>query len=97
MAKALLTKVGTLGGHDEERVWYVSWSPDGELLATSGSDRTVRIWQDEEQVSKLEDAHERTIRCVEWSKCGRMLACASFDATVTISVEIMFTFRYSAT
>ena len=78
----------TLEGH-EERVWHVSWSPDGLLLATASSDRTVRIWQERSdgvwsEVSRLEDAHDRTIRCVEWSYCGKMVALASFDATVTI-------------
>lgn len=72
----------------EERVWHVSWSPDGDLLASCSSDRTVRIWQSCAdawlEVSRLDDAHERTIRCCEWSPCSRMLSAVSFDATCTV-------------
>lgn len=72
----------------EERVWHVSWSPDGDLLASCSSDRTVRIWQPSadawREVSRLDDAHERTIRCCEWSPCSRLLAAVSFDATCTV-------------
>jgi len=32
-----------LGGHDD-RVWSVTWSPDGKELASSSSDKKIIIW-----------------------------------------------------
>ena len=79
--------VATLEGH-EERCWHAAWSPDGKLLASCSSDRTVRVWQRAgdayTQVSVLDDAHERTVRSCAWSPCGQLLAAVSFDATCCV-------------
>ena len=40
---AALEEVVTLKGH-LERVWHVSWSPNGASLASCGGDKVVRIW-----------------------------------------------------
>ena len=68
----------------QEIVWFVSWSRDGKHLASCGADKVVRIWGqrgDAEEsesawscLTTLEDAQQRTIRCVEWSPCG--MGCA---------------------
>ena len=88
-----LMALATLSGHDD-RVWHASWSHDGRFLATCGSDKTIRVWTEDQPgtagatewtcVAILEDAQTRTIRSCEWSYCGRYLAAASFDATTVI-------------
>ena len=42
-----LELVGTLSGH-EDRVWCVAWGPKGNLLASCGADKTIRIWAKED-------------------------------------------------
>lgn len=84
---ANLDLVTTLIGH-EDITWSVAWNPTGNLLASCGGDKTIRIWgtEGENWVCKtiLTDGHQRTIRCVAWSPCGNYLASASFDATTCI-------------
>lgn len=83
----MLEPVCTLEGH-QETVWCVAWSPSGTLLASSSSDKTIRIWGREGDhwvcKSVLMEGHQRTIRSVAWSPCGNYLASASFDATTGI-------------
>lgn len=86
MSKISLVQV--LSGH-KGKVWCAAWSPSGKAVATCGEDKTIRIWQEENDgrwVTKtiLSDGHSRTIRSVTWSPCGQYLASASFDATVAI-------------
>ena len=40
---SVLDSICTLEGHTD-RAWHVSWHPIHDLLATCGSDKTVRIW-----------------------------------------------------
>ncbi|KAI3433638.1 hypothetical protein D9Q98_003447 [Chlorella vulgaris] len=85
-----LEELQCLQGHSD-RVWQVSWSPSGDMLASCGGDRTVRIWRHDAAnperwlcTAILEDTHSRTIRSACWSPCGRFLATASFDRTTAV-------------
>ncbi|RHZ29521.1 hypothetical protein DYB37_011941 [Aphanomyces astaci] len=88
-----LEEVAVLAGHSE-CVWHASWHPNGSLLATCGSDKTIRIWSPSRNaktpqdawdcVATLEDAQGRTIRACEWSRNGQYIASVSFDATTVI-------------
>ena len=94
------THLGTLTGHAEPRVWHLAWDPRGDLLATCGEDRTIRLWALSADalpaptaaamaaawhcVAVLEDAHQRTIRWCEWSPNARYLATCSFDGMASV-------------
>jgi cytosolic iron-sulfur protein assembly protein CIAO1 len=85
----MLSLVSTLEGHDD-RIWCVAWNPKGTMLASSSTDKTVKIWSYNIEtneckcVETLTDGHTRTIRWVSWSPCGTKLATASFDSSITI-------------
>uniref|UniRef100_U5EWL9 Probable cytosolic iron-sulfur protein assembly protein Ciao1 n=1 Tax=Corethrella appendiculata TaxID=1370023 RepID=U5EWL9_9DIPT len=82
-----LELIQCLSGH-KGRVWGAGWHPKGNILASCGEDKTIRIWVEENKrwtaKTILSDGHTRTIRDVSWSPCGQYLASASFDATVAI-------------
>nr|XP_002121169.1 probable cytosolic iron-sulfur protein assembly protein CIAO1 homolog [Ciona intestinalis] len=92
--------VASLNDHGD-RVWDVKWNPKGTLLATCGTDKTIRIWgkEGDKWVCKsiLQDGHQRTIRKVGWSPCGNKLASASFDATICIWDKSSGQFESAAT
>ncbi|PSC68890.1 DNA mismatch repair MSH4 [Micractinium conductrix] len=90
MSGGALEELQTLEGHTD-RVWQVTWSPNGDMLASCSGDRTVRIWaRDAADAARwrcaavLEDCHSRTIRSAAWSPDGRCLATASFDRTTAV-------------
>ena len=83
----VLQTLATLKGHGD-RVWACDWHPSGDLLATCGGDKSIRLWAERggvwTQIECETDAASRTVRSVAWSPDGRLLASASFDGTTTI-------------
>jgi WD40 repeat protein len=65
--------VFTLAGHSKE-VRGVAWSPDGERIATSSADGTVRIW-DAATGEELDTLHglSQDLQNVVWSPSGERL------------------------
>lgn len=87
MSDPPLVELQTLTGHTD-RIWTLSWNPQGTILASSGSDKSVRLWAQKDGtwtcVTILTGSHLKSIRRVCWSPCGKYIATASFDATVCI-------------
>lgn len=78
----------TLTGH-ADRIWTLAWNPSGTILASSGADKSIRLWAKDATdkwncVSILTESHSKSIRRLCWSPCGQYLASASFDATVCL-------------
>ena len=58
----------------------VAWSPNGSILATSGNDGTVRLWNSEGSVNyAVLRGHRQSVRGVAFSSDGSMLASGSSD------------------
>ena len=62
----------------------VTFSPDGETIATASADKTVRLWSiDGQQLEAFKD-HTDWVRSVSFSPDGKTLASASQDGTVIL-------------
>jgi eukaryotic-like serine/threonine-protein kinase len=74
------TCVGHTGNVDT-----VAFSPNGDEFATSGDDRTIRVWNSSTNAcSRILTGHTARIQCLAYSPDGKTLASASFDGTVKI-------------
>ncbi|CEH17839.1 wd repeat-containing protein 5 [Ceraceosorus bombacis] len=74
----------TLQGHTRS-VSSLSISPHGMLLASSGSDRTIKIWNLASGSLKFTlKGHKLGVNQVAWSGDGRYVASASDDRTVRV-------------
>ncbi|KAF8822656.1 putative notchless [Cardiosporidium cionae] len=74
----------SLEGHTEA-ILAVSFSPDGESLATSSGDTTVRLWDLTTQTPRFTcKGHTNWVLCVSWSPDGKLLASAGMDSTIRL-------------
>jgi WD40 repeat protein len=68
----------------EDRVYSVSFSPDGKFLATGSRDQTIKIWNRQGSLQNSWQAHQAGLYDVAFAKGNTMLVSASHDCTVKL-------------
>ena len=80
-----MTKLGSLKGHSD---WVVhcAFSPNGKYIATSGDDRTVRIWSPYsfKQIGELDD-QQAVGSPLCWTADGKYLVTVNFSDFLQIN------------
>jgi WD40 repeat protein/tetratricopeptide (TPR) repeat protein len=72
-----------LEGHSDW-VSSVSWSPDGQLLASASKDSTIKLWNADGTLWKNLPGHTAGVYSVSFSPDGKLMASASEDKTVKL-------------
>ena len=73
----------TLTGH-QAAVYDVSFSPDGQSLATASGDTQVKLWSLQGKLLKTLQGHGRAVYDLSFSGDGQSLATTSGDRTVKV-------------
>ncbi|MGB8852319.1 MAG: protein kinase [Pirellulales bacterium] len=79
------TPAVVLGSHQGAAIWSLAVSPDGQRLASAGTDGCVRIWNVSTGGCEAElAAHESAVYSVAFAPDGATLASASRDRTARL-------------
>ena len=76
--------LATLTGHSGT-VWFVSFSPDGQVLASGSDDDTIKLWDvgSRREIATLK-GHSYDVFSVSFSPDGQVLASGSRDNTIKL-------------
>ncbi len=77
------TVLNSFNASDEFKT--VAWSPDGKLIAGSGTDNTVQVWNATTgKILQTYKGHTNSVASLAWSPDSTSIASASFDNTVQV-------------
>jgi WD40 repeat protein/uncharacterized caspase-like protein len=62
----------------------VSFSPDGQMLASASTDTTIKLWKRDGKLLHTLRGHSDGVNSVSFSGDGKMLASAGTDATIKL-------------
>ncbi|BAY77047.1 WD-40 repeat-containing protein [Nostoc linckia NIES-25] len=73
----------TLEGHSDS-VTTVSFSPNGKFIASGSADKTIKLWNVQDQESKTFEGHKKSVTTVSFSPDGKFIASGSEDKTIKL-------------
>ncbi|AKG23673.1 nSTAND1 domain-containing NTPase [Calothrix sp. 336/3] len=76
-----VTEINRLEAHTDI-VWGVTFSPNGQFLASGSRDRSVKIWRPDGSLLQSLKAHTDSITSLSFSPDSQTLVSASIDKTV---------------
>lgn len=67
-----------------DQIMSVSFSPDGQTIASASFDKTVKLWGRDGTLLKTFKGHKDKVFDISFSPDGELIASASFDKTVKL-------------